>query len=57
MMDDNKVKAIQEWDPPTKVPRLRSFLGLVNYYQWFIKGYSSRIAPLINLHKKNKAWD
>ena len=32
MMDDSKVKAIQEWDPPTKVPQLRSFLGLVNYY-------------------------
>ena len=32
MMDDSKVKAIQEWDPPTKVPQLRYFLGLVNYY-------------------------
>ncbi|KAL6312910.1 hypothetical protein AAG906_016058 [Vitis piasezkii] len=27
MMDNSKVKAIQEWDPPTKVPQLRSFLG------------------------------
>ncbi|RVW29633.1 Retrovirus-related Pol polyprotein from transposon 17.6 [Vitis vinifera] len=33
MMDDSKVKAIQEWDPPTKVPQLRSFLGLVNYFR------------------------
>ena len=32
MMDDSKLKAIQEWDPPTKVPQLRFFLGLVNYY-------------------------
>ena len=32
MMDDSKLKAIQEWDPPTKVPQLRSFFGLVNYY-------------------------
>ena len=29
-MDDTKVKAIQEWDLPTKVPQLRYFLGLVN---------------------------
>nr|CAN73718.1 hypothetical protein VITISV_010227 [Vitis vinifera] len=57
MMDNSKVKAIQEWDPPTKVPQLRSFLGLVNYYWRFIKGYSARAAPLTNLFKKNKAWE
>ena len=38
MMDESKIKSIQEWDPPTKVPQLRSFLGLVNYYRRFIKG-------------------
>ena len=56
MMDESKIKAIQEWDPPTKVPQLRSFLGLVNYYQQFIKGYSARAAPLTDLLKKSKAW-
>ena len=55
MMDDSKVKDIQEWDPPTKVPQLRSFLGLVNYYLRFIKGYFARAAPLTDLLKKNKA--
>ena len=51
------MKAIKEWDPPTKVPQLRSFLGLVNYYRRFIKGYSARAAPLTDLLKKNKAWE
>ncbi|KAJ0894123.1 putative nucleotidyltransferase, Ribonuclease H [Helianthus annuus] len=57
MMDDAKVKAIQAWEPPTKVPELRSFLGLVNYYRRFIRGYSAKAAPLTDLLKKNKAWD
>ncbi|KAL5732606.1 hypothetical protein ACOSQ2_032298 [Xanthoceras sorbifolium] len=56
-MDEAKIKAICDWDPPTKVPELRSFLGLVNYYRRFIKGYSARAAPLTDLLKKNKAWE
>ena len=56
MMEEGKIKAIQEWDPPTKVPQLRSFLGLVNYYCRFINGYSARAAPLTDLLKKGKAW-
>ena len=56
MMDESKVKAIHEWDPPTKVPQLRSFLGPVHYYRWFIRGYSVRAAPLIDLNKKSKEW-
>ena len=50
------IKAIQEWDPPTKVPQLRSFLGLVNYYRQFILGYSTRATPLTDLLKKNMVW-
>ena len=54
MMDLAKVQAIQEWNPPTKVPKLRSFIGLVNYYHQFIKGYSTNIALSMELLKKNK---
>nr|GFB27918.1 uncharacterized protein [Tanacetum cinerariifolium] len=56
MMDGAKVKAIQEWEPPTKVMELRSFLGLVNYYRRFIMGYSAIALPLTDLLKKNQAW-
>ncbi|KAL0310202.1 UNVERIFIED_CONTAM: Retrovirus-related Pol polyprotein from transposon [Sesamum calycinum] len=38
-MDPKKVKAIEEWRPPTDVHDLRSFLGLANYYRRFVKGY------------------
>ena len=44
-----KVKVILKWEPPSKVPELRSFLGLMNYYRGFIKGYSAKAAPLMDL--------
>jgi len=53
-IDPVKIKAILEWEPPTKVTELRSFLGLVNYYRRFIKGYSAVAAPLTDLLKKGK---
>lgn len=34
------IRAIEEWQAPTKVSGLRSFLGLVNYYRRFIVSYS-----------------
>lgn len=55
-MANEKGKAIEEWDPPSKVYELRSFLGLVNYYRRFIQGFSGRAAPLTNLLKKNQPW-
>ena len=56
MIENSKVKVILEWEPPTKVPELLSFLRLVNYYRHFIKGYSAKAAPLTDLLKKNRTW-
>ncbi|PHT65260.1 hypothetical protein T459_29685 [Capsicum annuum] len=56
-MDSDKVEAIRDWEVPTKVPELRSFLGLANYYRRFILGYSDIAAPLMDLLKKNRAWE
>nr|GEY02465.1 hypothetical protein [Tanacetum cinerariifolium] len=55
-IDGAKIKAIQDWEPPTKVIELRSFFGLVNYYRRFIMGYLAIASPLTDLLKKNKAW-
>ena len=54
--ENAKVKAILKWEPPSKVPELRSFLWLVNYYRCFIKGYSAKAAPLTDMLKKNRTW-
>ena len=49
------IRAIEEWQAPTKVSELRSFLGLVNYYRRFIVSYSKRAAQLKNLLKRKRA--
>ena len=55
-MDGSKVAAIRDWPTPTKVIELRSFLGLANYYRWFIQGYSKIAIPLTDLMKKEREW-
>lgn len=48
-MDPEKVKAIKEWEAPTNVKGVRSFLGFANFYRRFIKNYSGLVAPLTRL--------
>ena len=45
-MDHSKVEAMQEWQRPTNVFKVRSFLGLAGYYKRFVKDFS-RIAALM----------
>ncbi|KAK4382079.1 Retrovirus-related Pol polyprotein from transposon.6 [Sesamum angolense] len=56
-MDPKKVQAIEEWQPPSDVHDLRSFLGLANYYRHFVKGYSKIARPMTDLLKKTETWD
>jgi len=52
-MDDHKVKAIVDWEPPKSMPALRSFLGLAFYHRKFIKNFAKIVAPMTNLLKKS----
>lgn len=55
-MDPKKIQAIRDWPSPKNITELRSFLGLVNYYRRFIKGYSGKASLLTDLLKKESPW-
>ena len=56
-MDPVKLDRIAGWPTPTKVKDVHSFLGFANFYQHFIPDYSNVAHPLIDLTKKNLAWN
>lgn len=47
----DKIKAVAEWQPPTHLKLLQSFLGFCGYYRKFIKYYPAIVRLLIDLTK------
>jgi len=56
-MEKEKVKGVLEWPTPKCVKDVQKFLGLANYYRWFIEGFATVARPLHDLVKENKKWD
>uniref|UniRef100_A0A914YYJ5 RNA-directed DNA polymerase n=1 Tax=Panagrolaimus superbus TaxID=310955 RepID=A0A914YYJ5_9BILA len=54
--DPEKIAAIQKMIEPTDVKTLRSFLGLVNYYQSFLPAFREMREPLDDLLKNDATW-
>ena len=52
MVDPSKVRDVMNWQPPTSVAEIRSFLGLAGYYHRFIEGFSKIAKPLTTLFEK-----
>ena len=52
-VDEEKIRAIQEWPSPSSVSNVRSFHGLASFYRRFVKDFSSIAAPITEVIKKN----
>ena len=51
-VDPTKVGTVTNWEAPTTVGEIRSFLGLDGYYQRFIENFSKIAKPMTELLKK-----
>ena len=51
-VDPQKVEAVLNWERPTNVTEIRSFLGLAGYYRRFVEGFSKIATPLTRLTRK-----
>ena len=55
-MDPRKVKAVTDWPTPRTKRELQQFLGFVNFYQRFMKGFAGIAKPLTKLTGK-ETWN
>ena len=54
--DPENVAKILNWPVPKTVQYVRGILGLGSYYCRFIRNFSERVQPLVNLTKKDKPF-
>jgi hypothetical protein len=55
-VDPYKVKEVLGWKLPTSVFKVRSFLGLADYYRRFIPNFSKIAKPVTKLLKKGSKY-
>jgi hypothetical protein len=50
----DKIKVVQNWEVPTNVSEVRSFLGFCSYYRQFVANFALIAKPLHDLTKKGE---
>ncbi len=53
---EQKIRAIKNAPKPTNISQLRSFLGIINYYNRFLPNLSARLTPLYALLSTQNKW-
>jgi hypothetical protein len=56
-VDPRKIEAVVNWERPSNVHEIRSFLGLAGYYRRFVEGFSKLSSPLTALTKKKARFE
>jgi len=51
-MEKEKVQGVIEWLVPKSVKDVQKFLGLANYYRWFVKDFAKIAKPLHKMTRK-----
>jgi hypothetical protein len=54
--DQEKLRAVREWQTPKKKHEIRRFLILCTYYRRFISGFAYIAKPLTKLMEENQAF-
>ncbi len=55
-MDPVKTQGVRTWEAPTNLTEARGFVGFLNFYRRFIKGFSKLARLLHDLMKKGVLW-
>ncbi|GFP93557.1 retrovirus-related pol polyprotein from transposon 17.6 [Phtheirospermum japonicum] len=51
-----KIESVNNWNAPTSVTEVRSFLGLAGYYRRLIEGFSKIVRPMMRLTRKGEEF-
>jgi len=55
-MENEKVQRVIEWPIPKSMKDMQKFLGLANYYRWFVKDFARIAKPLYEMTRKEMKW-
>ena len=56
-VDPTKEEVVKDWPRPKNASEVRSFIGLVGYYQRFVEDFSKIATPLTNLTRKEQKFN